>query len=818
MGSNPVSLLTTSGDRLGCAVASAPHGWALASACTADVNGAQLAGLVRVFRPSDSSTEAAASGTRQTIYAPSPTAGARFGSSVAASSAWLLVGATGEVSDAGGAYLYSITADQVSFSSSFERRLAPILGASGQSSLEPGSRFGAAVALRGSIGVIGAPGLSSTTASTITYEESGSAYVFDLRTGRQLARLQPTEAANGVSPLLGCLWFGASVSISAGAIAVGAPRARPPCAGEGTQSSGGYQLGAAFVFETSALLSRVNTSLFASEVQAYPLGPPASERFNQTAHLTAPEASSSAAAAASVVVESGGEFGAAVVLVQNVWRGATMYIRTILLVGAPGAAGGRGAVYPIGPFNHSDGLHDGIGHADAMAPRLDAPQSFGGYARLGSALAVEPSSGLALLGAPGASTRKGPASGAALRSWLLRTSKLPMDEIWDGSALAAVTARLAASSPLDGIAERTLWGANTWPADNFGASVAIGSDGYSVCGAPKHGGGGALLFGGAVYVTDASIASPVTPPASPPTPISPPPAPPGMPPYPPQTSTGVIVASIAAATLFLIVIGSIAGCMLATYFAQKAARMRRERARRKLQKGFRNVQALIAAKRGNAGMADIAALASLGQVVGRGRVKNLTNHGAGASRPNGVSLFSRVSDGSLSVVEAAKQAEEKEEEAARLAKAKKAASPIDKNLLGWIRAASREGGNLSVEDVEEESDAAEARLAMAALQKQLADKEADLLRIQTSNLNFARAKLSARFRVASMKTLISDSDAAAVGDAGQAGMESTTAPSADAAPGEVPSSSLEMDQELNPPAKRASRPTTPRQFAKVVPL
>ena len=60
--------------------------------------------------------------------------------------------------------------------------------------------------------------------------------------------------------------------------------------------------------------------------------------------------------------------------------------------------------------------------------------------------------------------------------------------------------------------------------------------------------------------------------------------------------------------------------------------------------------------------------------------------------------------------------------------------------------------------------------------------------------------------------------AAAVGDAGQAGMESTTAPSADAAPGEVPSSSLEMDQELNPPAKRASRPTTPRQFAKVVPL
>ena len=122
-----------------------------------------------------------------------------------------------------------------------------------------------------------------------------------------------------------------------------------------------------------------------------------------------------------------------------------------------------------------------------------------------------------------------------------------------------------------------------------------------------------------------------------------------------------------------------------------------------------------------------------------------------------------------------------------------------------------------MEDMEEESDAAEARLAMAALQKQLADKEAELQRIQTSNVNFARAKLSARLRVASMKTLISDSDAAAVGG-GQAGMESTTALSADAGPGEVPSSSLEMDQELSPPAKRASRPTTPRQFAKVVPL
>ena len=171
----------------------------------------------------------------------------------------------------------------------------------------------------------------------------------------------------------------------------------------------------------------------------------------------------------------------------------------------------------------------------------------------------------------GSLTRNGLGSGAALRSWLLRTASLPLEEVYAGSKLAAVTQATESSSALDGVAERTLWGADSRPGDGFGGAVALGPAADSVCGAPKHSSGGGLqLFGGGAYWADASVASPATPPASPPLPSSPPPAPPRAPPSPPD-NTATLVASIAASTLFLLVVAGVAGCMFLSYLARKAA-------------------------------------------------------------------------------------------------------------------------------------------------------------------------------------------------------------------------------------------------------
>ena len=115
-------------------------------------------------------------------------------------------------------------------------------------------------------------------------------YVFNLHTGAQLAKLQPSNPISG-APLLGCFWFGAAVAISEGVVLVGAPRARLPCAT-------GVSAGAAFAFHSPPHTPGASTTT----------SPP----YNQTAYLLPEEAGKE-----SDGKETRGEFGAAVAIAQS---------------------------------------------------------------------------------------------------------------------------------------------------------------------------------------------------------------------------------------------------------------------------------------------------------------------------------------------------------------------------------------------------------------------------------------------------------------------------------------------------------------------
>ena len=65
--------------------------------------------------------------------------------------------------------------------------------------------------------------------ATQTIDGGGAAYIFDVSTGTQIAKLQPRDRT-GRWPQLGCYWFGAAVSLADGVAVVGAPRAKRPCA------------------------------------------------------------------------------------------------------------------------------------------------------------------------------------------------------------------------------------------------------------------------------------------------------------------------------------------------------------------------------------------------------------------------------------------------------------------------------------------------------------------------------------------------------------------------------------------------------------
>ena len=122
-----------------------------------------------------------------------------FGSSASVSGNLAVIGARGDDDNgdaSGSAYVFDVTTGQ---------QLFKLLAADGA----PSDQFSGSVAISGNVAAIGAAGNDDHGAS------SGSAYIFDVTTGRQLYKLL---AADGVTGDL----FGNSVAVSGNQAVIGA--------------------------------------------------------------------------------------------------------------------------------------------------------------------------------------------------------------------------------------------------------------------------------------------------------------------------------------------------------------------------------------------------------------------------------------------------------------------------------------------------------------------------------------------------------------------------------------------------------------------
>ncbi len=146
------------------------------------------------------------------IVSDHPTATDRFGAAVAIDGTTVIVGARGDDEAdhlAGAAYLYDVRSGELIW------KLMP-------DDIERGMRFGQSVAISGSTAIVGAD------YDDVHGSASGSAYLFDIRTGRQIAKLVPetgaeddrfgnTVAITEAHALVGARWHDAPGVADAGA-------------------------------------------------------------------------------------------------------------------------------------------------------------------------------------------------------------------------------------------------------------------------------------------------------------------------------------------------------------------------------------------------------------------------------------------------------------------------------------------------------------------------------------------------------------------------------------------------------------------------
>jgi FG-GAP repeat len=153
-----------------------------------------------------------------------------FGYSIAISDSVVAVGAWGDDdngSNSGSAYLFDvITGTEIA-------KLLPSDGAAGD-------RFGCSIAIDDGVVAVGA------YRSSDHGQFSGSAYLFDVATGAQVAKLLPSDGAEGKE-------FGCSIAIEGGIVAIGASG----------DSANGYGAGAAYLFD--AVSGTQSAKLIASD-------------------------------------------------------------------------------------------------------------------------------------------------------------------------------------------------------------------------------------------------------------------------------------------------------------------------------------------------------------------------------------------------------------------------------------------------------------------------------------------------------------------------------------------------------------------------
>ena len=539
---------------------------AVFGACGATASGFESAGLVQAISISTRETKGQA-------ISPAPGPNRRFGSSVAMGefrgSGIMLVGSpqepVGNFLNAGFVFVYSFDLmHTTNASSTFEANFVMRLY---NEEIRNNDHFGLSVAMHGERVIVGAPGPDFYPAGFPSVNDAGAAFVFDLATGEQLAKLQPRDAS--YNPMLSCYRFGLAVAIHEGIAVVGAPKAKYPCA---PRTKGG----AVFLFSVPA-------DGFPLRYRDTPWWWADSGTYNQTAHLNPPTSDTDAGQV---------EFGRALSFATNVWN--TSGPPMILVIGAPATANDMGAVFISSPFEPTSLNHEGI---QLPFRRVLGPAYLGDRARYGSSLSVDQASGLMLVGAPSGYTAHGHA-GVAHRTWLLReTFATPLElAIFEGNAAliadltpAALTPSNAsgvngtanssavepvvlsapawASLPLQDVPERTLWAPNANPGDEFGDNLVLASDGYSVIGAANltyDDRNGTIKFSvGATFLFEPILMSPSMPPGGPPPPWRPdwgppqmpsPPSPPPSPPSPPPDMSHIVIPVASGSGLVIVIV------------------------------------------------------------------------------------------------------------------------------------------------------------------------------------------------------------------------------------------------------------------------
>jgi len=301
--------------------------------------------------------------------------------------------------------------------------------------------------------------------------------------------------------------------------------------------------------------------------------------WNQTAKLTPP----------STELASRSEFGSALA-----WQRRSDGGGDWLLTGAPGfvlSANGPpiGAVYAIGPFYEGAQWSQYPWQPQSVATARWPPRVTGnalglgnGDGRFGAALAVDSSSGLAVVAATTRFSLRGPGTGGAslTRYWAAEGCEGPPPAIDPAGCLLAPL-------PLFDVPSRLLWGDDSVTGDGFGMSVALSSSGVVVVGSPQHSHRGvvgtpdatapAVAGSGAAYLhfppPPPPPFVPLGPPPSPALPPSPMPPPP-LPPIEMADASAVVVSGITAGVIAVLLLLLFLGSIVASSVQSSRVRAR----------------------------------------------------------------------------------------------------------------------------------------------------------------------------------------------------------------------------------------------------
>ena len=527
----------------GCSIATSV-GWAIVGSCDADLRPNSTTEAIWRSAGAAYWVNLGTGRTHARLISPDPAPGARFGAASAAAFGHVVIGAPSQPGN-GAAYVYEVVLDRG------RRELRHIHTlTTAPAGVQP-AQFGVSIALLPdeTKAVIGARGGDDFNCPPLC--DTGGAFVFNLQNGALVGRLRPLDANSG-GGAVGCLHFGASVAASSlnlispatsgtnavspvvgseGYLLVGAPKASPPC-------SGAPGAGAAFLFDAVSLH------------QIAQLRPVTEGR----------RAGSEFGAAVAVHHADGGEGAADSVS----WNDRA----PLVLVGAPGVANGRGAVYTT-VLNVSRVAPSDIGtRVVEAAPFHEYAEPMG--PRFGRALALSRRRWTA-----GGGVRGRQLTGLPHRHLVLISSK---------STTGTSSAVRLMHLPSGRIAHRLFSPEGVRSTDDYGISVALTEDNVAVVGSSGFG-----LHGAAFVFHPEHLRAPY--PAVPPYP-RPPPSPPSYPLPPPATPPLTPTVSPMSTVPYLVLVLLTSPCALVSVLFARVL-WRRHRVKARMRHGARTVHVRV---------------------------------------------------------------------------------------------------------------------------------------------------------------------------------------------------------------------------------